>query len=258
MFENSKWIGFASKHPGEDICTTPSPYIAKTFELREKPKKAILNICGLGDAAYFLNGKRIPDSLRPTYAARWDKTIIYNVYDITNELDAGKNRLGAILGSFRVNGSSSGFNMPLMLIVELDIEYADGSSETIVSDESFKGRDSHLIFTATCCGERQDARLEIPGWCDADFDDSGWDNVSLPTPPTGKFRTTDCPPKRVISERKFVEIEPKLFDCQITTAGYARVKITGKAGTLIKLNYSERLLPDGNHVDRLAYLMSTE
>ena len=43
MFENSKWIGYASKNPGEDICTTPSPYIAKTFELHEKPTKAILN-----------------------------------------------------------------------------------------------------------------------------------------------------------------------------------------------------------------------
>lgn len=253
MFENSKWIGYASKNPGEDICTTPSPYIAKTFELHEKPTKAILNICGIGDAAYFLNGKRITDSLRPTYASHWNKTIIYNVYDVTNDLDAGRNRLGAILGNFRVNSGCSGFRMPLMLIVELNIDYPDGNSETIVSDESFKGKDSPVIFTATCCGERQDARLEIAGWCDANFDDSGWDNVCLTSPPDGNFRTTDCPPKRVISERKFVEIEPKLFDCGITTAGYARMKITGKAGTLIKLNYSERLLPDGKHVDRSAY-----
>ena len=253
MFENSKWIGYVSKNPGADILTTPSPYIAKTFELHEKPVKATLNICGLGDAAYFLNGKRIPDSIRPTYASHITKTIIYNVYDITNELCAGKNRLGAILGSLRINQGHVGFRMPVMLIAELTIEYPDGSSETIVSDESFKAHDSSILFTATCCGERQDARLEIPGWCDADFDDSGWDNVSLPTPPTGKLRTTDCPPKRILGERKCVEIAPKLFDCGITTAGYVRMKITGKAGTLIKLNYSERLLPHEMHVDRSAF-----
>ena len=255
MFENSKWVSYTSKHPGKDINSTPSPYIAKSFMLREKPTSAILNICGIGDAAYYLNGKRIPDSIRPTYAANFNKTIIYNTFDITNELVAGKNRLGAILGSFRLNNGHFIFRLPLMLIVELCITYPDGSSETIVSDESFKGHDSHLIFTASSCGERQDARLEIPDWCNADFDDSEWDGVTLPTPPTGKFRTTDMPPKRVISEHKFTEIAPHLFDCGITTAGYARVKITGKAGTLIKLNYSERLLPHENHVDRSAYCL---
>ena len=66
MFENSKWIGYRSKNPGEDLCTTASPYIAKSFTLREKPQKATFNICGIGDGAYFINGKRIPDSIRPT------------------------------------------------------------------------------------------------------------------------------------------------------------------------------------------------
>ena len=260
MFEKSKWIGYASKKPGpvidvhgkdaNDVLSTPSPYIAKSFTLKEKPIKAILNIFGYGDAAYFLNGKRIPDSIRPTYPSIMDKTVIYNTYDVTNELNTGKNRLGAILGSFRVNGSQYGLYNPLTLIVELNIEYSDRSVETIVSDESFKGIDSPILFTGTTYGERYDARLEIPDWCDADFDDSDWDNVILITMPKVNFRTTDCPRKRIISEHKFVEIAPNLFDCGIITAGYARVKITGKSGALIKLNYSERLLPDGKHVDR--------
>lgn len=253
MFENSKWIGYRSKNPGEDLCTTASPYIAKSFTLREKPQKSTLNICGIGDGAYFINGKRIPDSIRPTYASYLYKSIIYNTFDVTDLLRGGKNRLGAILGNFRLDNSQYNFQLKLMLIVCLRIEYADGTVEEILSDESFKGHDSSIIFSTTCCGERQDARLEIPNWCDADFDDSLWDNAVLMTPPEGKFRTTTCPPKRIIKERKFTEIAPKLFDCKITTSGYARVKITGKEGALIKLNYSERLLPDGKHVDRSAF-----
>ena len=73
MFEYSKWIGYDSNRPGKDLCTTPSPYIAKSFTLTQKPSKAILNICGIGDAAYFLNGKRIPDSIRPTYISNRKK-----------------------------------------------------------------------------------------------------------------------------------------------------------------------------------------
>lgn len=254
MFENSEWIGFDTPHPGKDVCTSPSPYIAKSFTLTQKPSKAILNICGIGDAAYYLNGKRIPDSLRPTHISNLNKTIIYNVFDITEELIVGKNRIGAILGSFRFNQGHYGFFGPLMLIMELRIEYPDGRNEKILSDESFKATDSPILFTATLCGERQDARLEIPNWCEPDFDDSEWENVNTRTSLPGKFRTTDCPPKRIIAEHKFVEIAPKLFDCGITTSGYARIKITGKAGTLIKLNYSERLLPDGKHVDRSTYV----
>ncbi len=255
MFENSKWIGYQSKKPGSDAHTTPAPYLARSFTLREKPTKATLNICGLGDTAYFVNGERIPDSVRPTHPSHVTKTIVYNTYDITALLKAGKNRLGAILGCFRLYNSQYCFKILPMLIVELSIEYADGSLETVVSDESFKGEDSFIIFTATCCGERQDARLEVKGWCDADYDDSDWDNAVLMPTPNKSFRTTDCPPKRIIGERRFVEIQPKLFDCGLTTAGYARLKITGKPGTLIKLNYSERLLPDGKHVDRSAYSM---
>lgn len=253
MFENSKWIRFVSPTPGKDSHTTPAPYIAKTFTLKEKPAKALLNICGLGDAAYFLNGKRIPDSIRPTHASHVTKTVIYNTFDLTNFLEKGRNRLGAILGCFRLYNSQYLFCCPPMLIVELDIEYHDGSCEKIVSDESFKGHDSSIIFTATCCGERQDARLEIPSWCNNDFDDSSWANVIIADAPNKDFRTTNCPPKRILGEHKFTEIAPKLFDCGITTAGYARMKITGKPGTLIKLNYSERLIPGENHVDRSAY-----
>lgn len=249
MFEKSKWIEYKSESPGDSICTTPAPYIAKTFMLREKPEKAILNIVAVGDAAYFINGKRIPDSLRPTYASDYKKSAIYNVFDITSELCAGKNRLGAILGCFRTKQSVYGFLLPRMLIAELDVIYSDGSFETVVSDESFKGADSHLLFTATLCGERQDARLEIPGWCDAEFNDEKWNNVEVTDLPNIKFRTTDCPPKRIISERKFKEIAPNLFDCGITTSGYAKAKISGKAGNLIKLTYSERLLPDKMHID---------
>ena len=113
MFEYSKWIGFDLQHPGKDVCTSPSPYIVKSFTLPQKPSKAILNICGLGDAAYYLNGKRIPDSLRPTHISNLNKTIIYNVFDITEGLNASKNRIGAILDSFRLNNGHYGFKLIL-------------------------------------------------------------------------------------------------------------------------------------------------
>lgn len=62
MFENSKWINYVIEKEPDIKKYEPSPYIAKTFSVEEKPVKATLNICGYGEGAYFLNGRVIPDS----------------------------------------------------------------------------------------------------------------------------------------------------------------------------------------------------
>ena len=253
MFEHSKWIGCTDQPPKDCADIPRSPYIARSFTLREQPAGALLHICGLGDAAYYLNGARIPDSVRPTYASYLPRHVIYNTYDVTALLRAGKNRLGAILGNLRVNHPMFAFMLPLSLIAELNITYADGTTETLCSDESFRTAPSPITFSATCCGERQDARLEIPGWCDADFDDAGWAHAVATHPDVGTLRPAQSPPKRVIAELPCRQIAPGLFDCGIVTSGHMRIKVTGRAGARIKLNYAERLLPGQMHVDRSAY-----
>ena len=64
MFENSKWINYSLKKDPSVKNSLPSPYIAKTFSLKEKPSKAILNICGYGEGAYYINGSLIPSGRR--------------------------------------------------------------------------------------------------------------------------------------------------------------------------------------------------
>lgn len=253
MFEQSKWIGWEKEAPVGNTAPA-SNYLAKSFVIRNKPTQAFLYFCALGDGTLFLNGKTIPDLIRPTFPACFSKSIVYRTKDVTSLLQHGRNRLGIILGNYRINHELYDFSTPLSFIMELRVEYEDGSCETICSDESFQTAPSPLIFSATCCGERQDARLEIPGWCDANFDGSLWKKAIENHPPVGKFRTVKYPPKRILEEIPCKEIAPHLFDCGKTTAGYARAKISGKAGKLIKLNYSERLLPNGEHVDRSAYV----
>ena len=50
-----------------------------------------------------------------------------------------------------------------------------------------------------------------------------------------------------------MEIAPRLYDFGECTAGYVRLRVRGEKGTRIKLNYAERLTPDGQHVDRAAF-----
>ena len=256
MFENSKWINYSLKKDPSVKTSLPSPYIAKTFSLKEKPSKAILNICGYGEGAYYINGSLIPDSFRPTIPSLISKTVIYNSYDVTEMLKNGKNRIGIILGNYRCYKDCPLLPAPMTqkVILQLDIIYADGTNYALVSDDSFKAFESPLLFSDTTFGEIYDARKEISGWCAPDFDDSEWFPVSEVSAPEGEFRKSDCPGVVKYDENKGVEILPGLFDFYNTTSGYVRMKISGKCGNRIKLDYSERLTPDGMHVDMATYL----
>lgn len=252
MFENSKWIMGNSNTKSEYYEQTPAPYIARTFTLLDVPVKAVLNVCGLGEAAYFINGNTVPDSYRPTVWTNVLKNITYNVYNVTNMLKKGKNRFAAILGNMRASRLESSLHVPAQMILQLDIEYADGRFEQIVSDKEFRTADSPIIFSSECCGEIYDARKEIDDCFEPEFDDSAWNKVIISAGPGGEYRTTQCPPIRKFQEYKGIEIRPKLFDFGIVTAGYVKVCVTGKSGSVIKLKYSERLLENG-HVNMYSY-----
>ena len=82
MFENAKWIRSVSTTKTDFYDQTPAPYLARGFELPDEPVSATLNVCGLGEAVYFLNGEIIPDSYRPTVWTNVLKNVTYNVFDV--------------------------------------------------------------------------------------------------------------------------------------------------------------------------------
>lgn len=252
MFENARWIArnVWKNWKGPSVENMPpSPFIAKTFELDDAPKSAVLNICALGQGAYYINGDRVPDSFLPSHPSNYDKCAVYSSYDVTSMLKKGKNRLGVIVGNTRYADSRSGylFNYPKM-ICQLDVEYSDGRKLSVVSDTSFKTADSFVLFSYARCGEIQDANLKIDNWCSPDFDDSAWENAKVSPGPGGILRPTKCPPRRKLATLEGKEIAKGVFDFGINTSGFANVKIKGKKGDKIEIYYTEDLSEDGLHV----------
>ncbi len=250
MFENAKWItrdawerwGYTDD-PWEN---PPAPYIAKTFTLKDDVKRVTMAVCGLGQAAYYLNGVRIPDSLLPTLPFCPTKTVVYTVHDITALVCAGKNRIGALLGNNGYNDIGvSRMRSSLKLICQIDIEYCSGEKETIVSDTSWRTHPSPVVFSLRRTGEKHDGRLRIAGWCAPDFDDSQWDNARLCQHPGGKYRKAVSPPVRVRKTVRPVQLRRDLWDCGINAAGWVRVQVKGKRGDEIAIHYAERLREDG-------------
>ncbi len=252
MFEKAKWItaNYVREWRHPDAANPhPSPYITKDFAIKKGAKSVVLSVCGLGQAAYYLNGKRLPDSVHPTHISDYTKSVVYNTFDLTELVRFGKNRFGAILGHIYLADPENAFRMGTpRMIAQIDIEYANGEKESIVSDTSFLTHPSPTLFSLRRCGERYDANCEIPDWCLPAFDQGDWKKASICGGPGGSFRKKLCPPKRVFAQIEGKEIAKGVFDFGENLSGWVRVTLESEYEAPIEIKYSEWLTEDGKHV----------
>ena len=138
--------------------------------------------------------------------------VYYNTFDVTPLVKKGANLLAVKLGNGRFFGMRESptqvFGLP-RLLAQLEIEYADGSKEVIVSDETWKVTSKGpIVANNEFDGEEYDARLELAGWESAGYDDSSWLQADIMDAPGGKLTAQTNPNLRVMEEIKPVSITP--------------------------------------------------
>lgn len=231
-------------------------YLRKSVELGDGVKSARLFVTALGSYRFFVNGQRVSgDVLTPDYTD-YRKRVLYQTYDVTSFLMKGKNALAAVLGDgwYGSGLTWSGthfFSAPDRLMAQLEIEYRDGRHETVVSDESWKGKASPILRSGIYEGEEYDARVEQAGWEKATFDDARWSAVSIEESPAIAISSQVTAPARVV-----MTLAPKkilrgpggayIFDMGQNMVGWAALKVKGAAGTRVWLRFAEILTPDGS------------
>lgn len=178
------------------------------------------------------------------------------VYDVTERLTAGENVLAAWLGNGWYNCESWGTltARPLALRMELTVEYTDGTTDCIGTDEEWLTHVSPLLEDDMQFGERYDARLEIPGW-DADgLDETGWcaaESVGLATPPLVRQA---YPGVQITQRLRAQEIRALpggrwLVDFGQNLAGRAVLRLHNmEPGRAISIRFCERLTAAGEPV----------
>ncbi|MEJ7691984.1 family 78 glycoside hydrolase catalytic domain [Daejeonella sp.] len=249
---------------GEDDIFKAAPQFRKSFHIQKKVVKARFYVSGIGYHVPRLNGQKIGDHVLDPAFTRYDKSVLYTTYDVTEKLSKGENVLGIILGNGWYNMITKtvwGFdqapwkNDPVLL-AQLEIQYQDGTVEIIFSDESWKVAASPIIFNSIMQGETYDASLELTGWDKAGFDDKAWYEAVTMRGPEGVLKAQMIQPIKItemVVPEKITEPQPGvyLFDLGKNIAGFARLKIEAPAGTEITLKYGERLLENGlvDHAD---------
>ncbi len=166
--------------PEQKIGMYNLPQFRKEFEIKQPLKQAIAYVSGLGHFNMFLNGKKVSNHFLDPGWTKYDRCALYVPFDITHLIHTGKNAVGVMLG----NGF---FNIPKeryfklitsygapRLIMKIHLEYTDGNTEDIVTDESWRVSESPITYSSIYGGEDYDANLEQIGWTEAGFNDNSW------------------------------------------------------------------------------------
>jgi len=259
----AKWIGEDSlSNSGETMkgdTRLAARYLRKAFTTDKEVKRAVLYISGLGSNEAYINGKRVSEDVFAPTVSWYPERVYFNTYDVTNLISPDANVIAVKLGNgryFGMRGSAFNFdNLQVFglpsLLAQLEIEYSDGSSQVVVSDESWKVTSKGpIVANNEYDGEEYDANLEMPGWDTTTFDDSSWQQADLMPAPKGKLTAQPNPNLRVMEEIKPVKITQLpdgkyILDMGQNMVGWLKIeKLNGKKGQPITMRFAELLNPD--------------
>jgi len=243
-----------------------SPYIRKSFSFEQNVTKARLYITGLGLYWLEVNGEKVGEDYFAPGCTGIDRLIQIYTYDLTEQLNAGENVLGVMMGNGWTKGlfgTSSKFHLEpylddYLLKAELRVEFEDGSEQVIVTDDSWKCMASPILSDSIYDGEVFDERKVIKDWSAAACCDYEWENVKIANnikvnvpehPMLGKlFDRLSLPVviKETVKPVGFIHTPAgeTVLDMGQNIAGWVRMRVHEPAGTVVKLSHGEILQND--------------
>ena len=255
--------------------TTGAPMLRKTFSLDggRQLASAKLYITARGIYEFYVNGERYSsDYFNPGYTD-YRCRIMYNSYDISDILRVGDNALGIMLGGgwycdamgFTTAWADQ-YGNQLSALAKLVITYSDGTEQTVVTDSTWKVSDDGPITSDSFQnGEDYDARREIDGWSEPEFDDSSWRDVTVYEAPADSVEIqsyigspVSC--HIVLTAQSVSEPEPGVFvyDMGQNMVGVPRIQVKGVEGQKITLKYGEMIYPEEVPEDPLPPLTAAD
>ncbi len=258
----AKWIGYDKASAWDSITQwsrLSARYLRKEFQNTSVVKRATVYISGLGMYELYINGKKIGDQVLAPNPTDYRKSYFYNTHDVTAQVKKGSNVIATVLGNGRFftmrqnykTQKHNTFGYPKLLL-QLEIEYADGSKKIVVSDESWKlNVDGPIRTNNEYDGEEYDATKEFSGWSTPGFNDSKWMSPELVESPKGALTAQPNEPMKVMQIIKPVSIKnisngKYILDMGQNFAGWLKLQnIKGKKGETITMKFAESLKANG-------------
>lgn len=255
-------VGYNKADKYNSLYLPPARYLRKSFNLNKKIKKATAYTTALGLYELRLNGQKVGEANFLPGWTDYDKRLYYQTFDITNSLNQGENVIGAVIADgwyagyigyallVRLDKVREFYGVNPSFMGQIQIEYEDGSMETIASDRTWKSNQGAIREADIIMGETYDARMENTGWDAPNYDDSEWKKPKVYTYPNGKLEAspgTHVRNTEILKPIAMTEPSPGtyVFDLGKNIAGIAELKVRGPKGTKVQLRFGEILKNDG-------------
>lgn len=262
----AKWIG-EDEYSNEGETTDGNTrlaarYLRKPFTINKNIKRAVLYISGLGAYEAFINGNRVSDDVLAPTVSWFPEKVYYNVYDVTELMSSNNNILAVKLGNGRYFGMRNSwtqmFGLP-RLLAQLKIEYKDGSSDIVISDESWKvSSQGPIVANNEFDGEEYKEKIDWDGWNWEGYNDSNWKQADIMSNPGGKLVAQPNPNIRVQDEITPISITAHndgkyILDMGQNMVGWIKINsLNGKKGQPVTMRFAETLNDDGSlYMDNL-------
>ena len=268
------------KNPSHDAM----PMLRHEFNLKKNIKSAKIYAAARGIYELYINGQHVGEDFFAPGFTQYNKTQLYQAYDVTNLLNKGTNAIGAQLaegwwsGAITFQGQNwNYYGDRQSMILKLVVTYKDGSQEIITSqpNEWKVLTDGPVKLGSIYQGESYDATraVELDGWNKAGFNDSSWQSakvISLEgTTAPGKWHEfltdrdynqdfsninmvaqngSEIKEAEILTAKSLTEVRPGvyLYDMGQNFAGVPRLTIAnGYKGQKLTLRFAEVLYPDG-------------
>jgi len=257
----AEWITGSHEVPGEDdyeahFADAPTPVLTREFDLAVKPvKRAVWRIASPGMYDAFVNGRRVNSVAMPAWTA-FDRRVLEDEYDVTGFVRGGANKLAIELGNGWWNPLPmkmwGRFNLRKTLPhgtptakATLEVEYADGSTESVATDGSWLATEGRVVRNNLYLGEKFDGRTRPPKAPPSPA-------RIAKDPPKGKVLPRgDMPPVVVYDRWKAKDVTAIeggrwLVDMGVNFAGTIRATLKGvRDGDVVTFRYGELKNPDG-------------
>lgn len=273
---------FVAKWNAVDTLSAKSIILGNTFiTASRKVVSAVVYVCGLGHYEMRLNGVKVGDSEFAPLWTDYDKTVYYNVYDVTSLVRKGNNAVTVLLGNGFYNVQKLGRYSKLMtsfgtpsLLLRMEMTYSDGTTQVVRSGEGWHYALSPITYNCIYGGESYDARMEQLGGgsapmdkcANALFDGGAWHPAVYVEAPKGKLMVQTAPPVKIMERygvksvnhipaerldeaskatKRTIDKSVFVLDMGQNLAGFPEITVSGKRGQKITLLVSEKLNAQG-------------
>jgi alpha-L-rhamnosidase len=241
-----------------DSQAEPIFLLRTTFNTRESISRATIYATSLGLYELELNGQRVGDwQFTPGWTS-YKNRLQVQAYDVTLQLLAGENNaIGAALangwykGDLAWNNQKSIYGDTRALLLQLHIDYADGTKEVVRSDNSWRAATGPILMSELYHGETYDARLEKTDWAAASFNDKDWSGVSELPHSKDILIMQENEPVRITEKLKPIELiktpsGETVIDMGQNMVGRLHFQVDLPVGTALTFLHAEVLDREGN------------